>query len=124
MPTQAKVDRVAELREKLENCSIVISTGYSGIGVNQMVNLRRRMREGGVEFIVVKNNLLSPGRRRRGRCPSSKTSSPARRPSPLATMTPPLPPRLSTTPPTPMAPWPLQGAVVNRGEAGHVGRRA
>ena len=59
MPTQAKVDRVAELREKLENCSIVISTGYSGIGVNQMVNLRRRMREGGVEFIVVKNSLLS-----------------------------------------------------------------
>lgn len=59
MPTQAKVDRVAELREKLENCSIVISTGYSGIGVNQMVNLRRRMREGGVEFIVVKNNLLN-----------------------------------------------------------------
>jgi large subunit ribosomal protein L10 len=59
LPTQAKVDRVAELREKLENCSIVISTGYSGIGVNQMVNLRRRMSEGGVEFIVVKNNLLS-----------------------------------------------------------------
>ena len=59
MPTQAKVDRVAELREKLENCSIVISTGCSGIGVNQMVNLRRRMREGGVEFIVVKNSLLS-----------------------------------------------------------------
>jgi len=59
LPTQAKVDRVAELREKLENCSIVISTGYSGIGVNQMVNLRRRMHEGGVEFLVVKNNLLS-----------------------------------------------------------------
>ena len=59
MPTQAKVDRVAELKEKLENSSIVISTGYSGIGVNQMVNLRRRMRDGGVEFIVVKNNLLS-----------------------------------------------------------------
>lgn len=59
MPTQAKVDRVAELQEKLENCSIVISTGCSGIGVNQMVNLRRRMREGGVEFIVIKNNLLS-----------------------------------------------------------------
>ena len=59
MPTQAKIDRVAELREKLENCSIIISTGYSGIGVNQMVNLRRRMHEGGVEFIVIKNNLLS-----------------------------------------------------------------
>ncbi len=59
MPTQAKVDRVAELREKLENCSIVVSTGYSGIGVNRMVNLRRRLRDGGVEFIVVKNNLLA-----------------------------------------------------------------
>lgn len=59
MPTQAKVDRVAELKEKLENCSIVISTGYSGIGVNQMVDLRRRMQESGVEFIVIKNNLLS-----------------------------------------------------------------
>lgn len=59
MPTQAKVDRVSELREKLENCSIVISTGYSGIGVNQMVNLRSRLRDGGVEFIVIKNNLLS-----------------------------------------------------------------
>jgi large subunit ribosomal protein L10 len=43
----------------LENCSIVISTGCTGIGVNQMVNLRRRMREGGVEFIVIKNNLLN-----------------------------------------------------------------
>ena len=59
MPTQAKVDRVAELREKLESCSIVISTGYTGINVNQMVDLRRRMREGGVEFIVTKNNLLN-----------------------------------------------------------------
>ncbi len=59
MPTQAKVDRVAELQEKLENSSIIISTGYSGIGVNRMVNLRRRLREGGIEFIVIKNNLLS-----------------------------------------------------------------
>ena len=59
MPTQAKIDRVAELKEKLENCSIVISTGYTGIGVNQMVALRRRMQEGGVEFIVIKNSLLS-----------------------------------------------------------------
>ena len=59
MPTQAKVDRVAELKEKLENSSIVISTGYTGIGVNQMVNLRRRLHDSGVEFIVVKNNLLA-----------------------------------------------------------------
>ena len=59
MPTQEKVDRVAELKEKLERSSIVISTGYTGMNANQMVDLRRRMLEGGVEFVVVKNNLLS-----------------------------------------------------------------
>ncbi len=59
MPTQAKVDRVAELSDKLGQSSIVVSTGCSGIDVNQMVNLRRQLREGGVEFIVVKNNLLN-----------------------------------------------------------------
>ncbi len=58
MPTQAKVDRVAELKEKLENSAIVISTGFTGMGVNQMVDLRRRLRDGGVEFVVIKNSLL------------------------------------------------------------------
>ena len=59
MPTQEKVDRVAELKDKLECSSIIISTGYSGMNANQMVDLRRRMRDGGVEFVVVKNSLLS-----------------------------------------------------------------
>ena len=58
MPTQEKVDRVAELKDKLERSSIVVSTGYTGMNANQMVDLRRRMREGGVEFVVIKNNLL------------------------------------------------------------------
>ena len=59
MPTQEKIDRVAELKDKLERSSIVIATGYTGMGANQMVTLRRRLREGGVDFIVVKNNLLN-----------------------------------------------------------------
>ena len=59
MPTQEKVDRVAELKDKLERSSIVVSTGYTGMSANQMVDLRRRMREGGVEFVVIKNNLLN-----------------------------------------------------------------
>ena len=58
MPTQAKVNRVAELTEKLSNSAIVISAVYSGMGANQMVDLRRRLRDGSVEFVVVKNNLL------------------------------------------------------------------
>ena len=59
MPTQEKIDRVAELQDKLERSSIVVSAGYAGMGANRMVDLRRRLREGGVELVVVKNNLLN-----------------------------------------------------------------
>lgn len=59
MPTQAKIDRVAELKEKLESCTIALAAGYSGIPVNDMTDLRRRMRDAGVEFIVVKNTLAN-----------------------------------------------------------------
>ena len=59
MPTQAKIDRVAELKDKLESCSIALTAGYSGIPVNNINDLRRRMREANVEFIVVKNTLVN-----------------------------------------------------------------
>ena len=58
MPTQAKIDRVDELKEKLERCSIAVSTNYAGMSANDITDLRRRMRAGGVEFTVVKNNLM------------------------------------------------------------------
>ena len=58
MPTQAKIDRVKELQEKLERCSIVVTTNYTGIAVNDMTDLRRRLRDVGVEFVVVKNTLI------------------------------------------------------------------
>ena len=59
MPTPDKIERVAELKDKLERCSIALTAGYSGIPVNDMTALRRRMREAGVEFIVVKNTLVN-----------------------------------------------------------------
>lgn len=59
MPTPAKVERVAELKDKLERCSIALTAGYSGIPVNAMTDLRRRMRDAGVDFIVVKNTLVN-----------------------------------------------------------------
>ena len=58
MPTQAKIDRVAELKDKLERCSIAVSTDYTGLGVNDMTELRRRMRAASVELTIVKNNLM------------------------------------------------------------------
>ncbi len=58
MPTQAKVDRVNELKEKLERCSILVSTDYTGLPVNEVTELRRQMRNASIEFTVVKNNLM------------------------------------------------------------------
>ena len=58
MPTQEKIDRVAALKEKLERCTIAVTTDYTGITVNEMTELRRQMRAAGVEFTIVKNTLM------------------------------------------------------------------
>ncbi len=59
MPTPAKIERVAELKDKLERCSIALTAGYAGLPVNTMTDLRRRMRDAGVDFVVVKNTLAN-----------------------------------------------------------------
>ncbi len=59
MPTQQKIDRVQDIKDRLERSSIVMTTSFSGISVNEMVALRRAMRGGGVDFTIVKNTLLS-----------------------------------------------------------------
>ncbi len=59
MPTQQKVDLVQDVRERLERSSITMTANYAGITVNQMIELRRAMRAGGVEFTIMKNTLLS-----------------------------------------------------------------
>ena len=52
------MDRVNTLKEKLERCTITLTADYTGISVNEMVELRRRMQAAGVEFTVVKNSLM------------------------------------------------------------------
>ena len=59
MPTQQKIDLVKDIKERLERSTITMTTSFSGISVNQMVELRRAMRGGGVDFTIVKNTLLS-----------------------------------------------------------------
>ena len=59
MPTQQKIDRVQDIKGRLERSTIAMTTSYSGISVNQMTELRRAMRGGGVDFTIVKNTLLS-----------------------------------------------------------------
>ena len=57
MPTERKVKAVDEMREWMSKCTIAISADFSGQGVTDMTHLRRALREAGVEFRVVKNNL-------------------------------------------------------------------
>jgi large subunit ribosomal protein L10 len=59
LPTQQKVDRVQDIKNRLERSSIAMTATYSGISVNQMIELRRAMKAGGVDFTIVKNTLLS-----------------------------------------------------------------
>ena len=59
MPTEAKREAAADLAGRLERASIVIATDFSGLNVNQMTELRRRLREVGVEYKVVKNRIAA-----------------------------------------------------------------
>lgn len=58
MPTQEKIDRVEELKERLERSTITLGADYTRTTVNQMTQLRRAMRDNGLDFTVVKNTLL------------------------------------------------------------------
>ena len=59
MPTQQKIDRVQDIKDRLERSSITMTASYSGITVNEMIELRRAMRAGGIDFTIVKNTLLN-----------------------------------------------------------------
>ncbi len=57
MPTEAKIQRIDTLKGKLERSSITVAADFTGLSVNEMTDLRRRMRAAGVDFTVVKNTL-------------------------------------------------------------------
>ena len=42
MPTQRKIEAVEEMRKWMEECTIAISTDYTGMDVVAMTNLRSR----------------------------------------------------------------------------------
>lgn len=58
MPSQDKIDAVAEIKNILERASMVVSTNYRGLNVKEVTELRRKMREGNVHMRVIKNSLL------------------------------------------------------------------
>ena len=58
MPTQHKIDQVADIKDRIERSTIVIGTRYRGLTVQEMQVLRRKLSEGGLELRVIKNSLL------------------------------------------------------------------
>jgi large subunit ribosomal protein L10 len=58
MPSQRNLQQVEELQKKLAWATLVVATGFSGMNVAAMTEMRRRLREKGIEYRVVKNTLL------------------------------------------------------------------
>ncbi|MBQ7655872.1 MAG: 50S ribosomal protein L10, partial [Clostridia bacterium] len=53
-----KVEKVAEIVERLKNAESVTVVSYSGLTVEQDTNLRRACRENDVDYCVLKNRLF------------------------------------------------------------------
>ena len=58
MPKQEKVERVAELKERIEGSDALLLTEYRGLSVSEITELRRSLAEGGTKFQVVKNTMM------------------------------------------------------------------
>jgi len=66
MPTEKKVQIVESLQETFSRCSIGILTDYRGLKTSELTDIRRRLREQGIEYRVVKNSLAQFAARKVG----------------------------------------------------------
>jgi large subunit ribosomal protein L10 len=57
MPTEKKKEIIVDLEKIFAQCDSGIMTDYRGLKTSDVVSLRRKLREIGVEYHVVKNNL-------------------------------------------------------------------
>ena len=58
MPRAEKVERVGELKARIEGSDALLLTEYRGLTVSDITELRRSLAEGGAGFAVVKNTLM------------------------------------------------------------------
>jgi large subunit ribosomal protein L10 len=58
MPKAEKVERVGQLKERIERSDALLLTEYRGLTVADITELRRSLAEGGTSFAVVKNTLM------------------------------------------------------------------
>lgn len=54
---QVKVEAVADIKSKFQSSELVILADYRGVNVAEMTGLRRKLRDAGIEFRIVKNTL-------------------------------------------------------------------
>lgn len=59
MPTQKKIDQVAEIEKRLGKSTIAISAEFRGVTVGQINDLRKQLRAQGIDYMVVKNTLAA-----------------------------------------------------------------
>jgi large subunit ribosomal protein L10 len=57
MPTQRKIESVADLTEKLSRTQVTLVADYRGLTVAEITDLRKRLREADAELVVAKNTL-------------------------------------------------------------------
>src|SRR5215204_5218160 len=57
MKRAEKEQLVTELSDKLQGAKSLYYTDFTGLNVKRMTELRRRLRKGGVEYLVIKNTL-------------------------------------------------------------------
>lgn len=53
-----KIEKVKEIKDKFEKANCIVVVNYQGIDVEQDTQLRKKMREMGVEYKVYKNRLV------------------------------------------------------------------
>jgi large subunit ribosomal protein L10 len=58
MPPQWKTEKVKELAERFRNHENVFLTDFTGLGVGEFTDLRRRLREVQARYQVAKNSLI------------------------------------------------------------------
>jgi large subunit ribosomal protein L10 len=58
MPTEAKIETVAALREEVERSRTMIVSEYRGLTVKEIAEIRRALRKSDVAYRVVKNRLM------------------------------------------------------------------
>lgn len=66
MPTQAKIDLVASLKERFSESTNIFITDYVGLDVAQITKLRKDLREKNIKYVVAKNTLLRIAAREAG----------------------------------------------------------